>query len=146
MTLRIGMANRGVLWLSELLTSRLAVPAVWGLWRWWAQRQELEGSVEPEHSRFRKAEFMTATASRRGFIVTAATTATAALSLPNVVTAADPKPTTPTARFKFGLNTSTIRGQKLIRARDPEKTQILGKARAAAFDRVTDELAKPGQG
>ncbi len=63
---------------------------------------------------------MTATASRRGFIVTAATTATAALSLPNVVTAADPKPTTPTARFKFGLNTSTIRGQKLGIVKDVE--------------------------
>lgn len=63
---------------------------------------------------------MTASVSRRGFIVTASATASAALSLPNVVTAADPKPASPAARFKFGLNTSTIRGQKLGIVKDIE--------------------------
>lgn len=58
--------------------------------------------------------------SRRSFIFTASATASAALSLPSVVSAADSKPTAPAARFKFGLNTSTIRGQKLGIVKDIE--------------------------
>ncbi len=53
---------------------------------------------------------MTSAIHRRAFLLTTATGAAAA-SLPNTTSAVEPKPSG--AKFKYGLNTSTIREQKL---------------------------------
>lgn len=79
--------------------------------------------------------------SRRNFITAASVTAAA--SLPKVVSAAEPK-VAATPKFKFGLNTSTIRGQKLGIVKDVELAAKAGYDGIEPWMNQLDAYVKEG--